>query len=162
MEGWEGYRVDQVDVRARNVVPLYKPNLVLVNAGTNDATQGYYVESTGERMRAMINYIFDTLPNTCVVFSTLLPNTLSPTNVALINSQYRALAQEFIANGKRLVLVEFDNGWLTNGRLDRHDAPHRFWVPEDGSPVDLSAAVRSNKSDMVVISDCLIGNLGRI
>ena len=99
------------------MVPLYKPNLVLINAGTNDATQGYYVDSTGDRLRAMINYIFDTVPNTCVVLSTLLPNTLNPGNVALINSQYRALAQDLIANGKRLILVEFDNGWLTTADL---------------------------------------------
>ncbi|KAK3299621.1 PLC-like phosphodiesterase [Chaetomium fimeti] len=63
VEGWPGYRVEQVDDRARTVVPLYKPNVVLINAGTNDATQDYYVSTTRDRMRAMIEYIFATVPN---------------------------------------------------------------------------------------------------
>ncbi|KAK3904393.1 hypothetical protein C8A05DRAFT_42499 [Staphylotrichum tortipilum] len=126
VEGWEGYRVDEIDAKARAVVPLYKPNVVLINAGTNDATQGYSVESTGDRMRTLINYIFDTTPNVCVVLSALIPNTVNPGNVALINSQYRTLAQELISNGKRLVLADFGDGWLTTADLIDTTHPNDF------------------------------------
>ncbi|KFY47243.1 hypothetical protein V494_00086 [Pseudogymnoascus sp. VKM F-4513 (FW-928)] len=126
VEGWPSYRVEQVDTRARAVMSQYKPNVVLINAGTNDATQGYLVDSTGDRMRIMLNYIFDTVPNTCVLFSTLLPNTINPGNVDLINVQYRALAQEFIDNGKHLVLVELGDGWMTTGDLADGTHPNDF------------------------------------
>ena len=117
VEGWPGYRVEQVDDRARTVVPLYKPNVVLINAGTNDATQDYYVSTTRDRMRAMIEYIFATVPNMCVVLSTLIPNTANPGNVAAINDQYRALASELQGQGRRLVLVDFGDGWMTTADL---------------------------------------------
>jgi lysophospholipase L1-like esterase len=106
-----------VDVRARVVVPLYKPNVVLINAGTNDATQNYYVGKTKDRMRGMIDFIFSTVPDVCVVLSTLIPNTLNPGNVATINDQYRALASELQGQGKRLVLVDFGDGWMTTADL---------------------------------------------
>lgn len=107
-------------------MPLYKPNVVLVNAGTNDATQNYYVDSTGDRMRAMINYIFDTVPNVCVVLSTLIPNKSDQTNVDLINDQYRALSQELIDKGKQIVLVEFGDGWMTTDDLSDTTHPNDY------------------------------------
>lgn len=58
VEGFPGYRVDQVDVRAHTVATLYKPNVILINAGTDDATQDYYVSSTGDHMRIIISYLF--------------------------------------------------------------------------------------------------------
>ncbi|KAL1835601.1 hypothetical protein VTJ49DRAFT_6345 [Mycothermus thermophilus] len=124
VEGWSGYRVDQIDTRARVVVPLLKPNVVLINAGTNDATQNFHVATTGDRMRSMINFIFDTSPGVCVFLSTLLPNTINPTNVASINTQYRALVQEFANNGKKIVLVEFDDGWMTTADVPDGTHPH--------------------------------------
>lgn len=98
-------------------MPLYKPNVVLINAGTNDATQDYYVATTQDRMRAMIHFIFDTVPDVCILLSTLIPNTLNPGNVATINSQYRMLAGELQAQGKRLALVDFGDGWMTTADL---------------------------------------------
>jgi lysophospholipase L1-like esterase len=98
-------------------VPLYKPNVVLINAGTNDATQDYYVSTTKDRMRGMIDFIFATVPDVCVVLSTLIPNTANPGNVALINDQYRALASEYQGQGRRLTLVDFGDGCMTTGDL---------------------------------------------
>jgi lysophospholipase L1-like esterase len=117
VEGWPGFRVEEVDVRARNAIPLYKPNVVLINAGTNDATQGYNVATTKDRMETMIDFIFETVPDVCVVLSTLIPNTLNPGNVALINDQYRTLARELQGQGKRLILVDFGDGWMTTADL---------------------------------------------
>lgn len=34
-----------------------KPNLVLINAGTNDAGQNYQVDTVGKRMRGLIEYL---------------------------------------------------------------------------------------------------------
>lgn len=90
------------------------PNVVLINAGTNDATQNGSDESvsgTGARMKRMINGIFSTVPNAVVVLSTLLPNPAFgdkpdwQDNVDDINRQYRALYREYVPldkNGKEI------------------------------------------------------------
>lgn len=36
---------------------IFKPNLVLLNAGTNDATGNYSVDTVGSRMEDLIDYI---------------------------------------------------------------------------------------------------------
>lgn len=38
-------------------MPNMKPNLVLINAGTNDAGQNYQVDTVGKRMRELIEYL---------------------------------------------------------------------------------------------------------
>ncbi|KAJ4289382.1 hypothetical protein N0V88_006861 [Collariella sp. IMI 366227] len=59
VEGWPGLRIEQVAEKAlgkgrglgeESVVGRWRPNVVLVNVGTNDAAQGYMVEGAGERM----------------------------------------------------------------------------------------------------------------
>ncbi|KAM7185430.1 hypothetical protein V8F20_011802 [Naviculisporaceae sp. PSN 640] len=127
VEGFPGYRVDQIDVRAHTVATLYKPNVILINAGTNDATQDYYVSSTGDRMRIMINYLFSAIPGVSIVLSTLIPNTLNQANVDRINAQYRSLANDLAAAGRHIVLVDFADGWMT-AAADLADTTH----PNDG------------------------------
>lgn len=59
-------------------MPHWLPNVALIDAGTDDATQDGSEESiigTGARMKRMINGIFSTVPSAFVVLSTLLPNT---------------------------------------------------------------------------------------
>ncbi|KAK4455138.1 hypothetical protein QBC34DRAFT_445431 [Podospora aff. communis PSN243] len=117
VEGWSGYRVDQVTVRAQVIVPLTKPNVVLINAGTNDAAQNFYVMTAGDRMRAMINFIFSQSPGVSVVLSTLLPNANVQSNVNLINMQYRQLVRDLAAQGQKIVLCEMDDGFITTADL---------------------------------------------
>ena len=38
-------------------MPGMKPNLVLINAGTNDAVQNYQLDTVGQRMKQMIDYL---------------------------------------------------------------------------------------------------------
>lgn len=100
-----GDRVSQVESRAGSSVLHWLPNVVLINAGTNDATQNGATESvsgTGARMKRMMNGIFSTVPNAVIVLSTLLPNPAhgeKPSwqhNVDDINNQYRALYREYV------------------------------------------------------------------
>lgn len=111
------------------------PNVVLINAGTNDATQDGATESvsgTGARMREMIDGIFSHVPTAVVVLSTLLPNGINQGNVDLINDQYRKLYREYIpldskgnepANPAfKVVLADMADGFITAG--DIHDGTH--------------------------------------
>ena len=94
----------QVNKRAVDSVRLYKPNVVLINAGTNDATQNRrgendpeHVDTTHIRMEEMIMNIYSILGNdVVVVLSTLIPNTRKDVPgiadiIKMINGNYRAL-----------------------------------------------------------------------
>ncbi|KAJ5094338.1 hypothetical protein N7456_010199 [Penicillium angulare] len=104
-EGHFGYRVDQLPQKAELTIPK-QPNLILINAGTNDALQKYKIRSVGSQMSSLIDLLFDQIPGTTVILSTLLPNKDQPTLVENINGQYRRLAAKRRADGDRLVLAE--------------------------------------------------------
>lgn len=103
--------------RAYNIIPLAKPNVVLINAGTNDATQNFAVGNAYNRMRDMLDYIFTSTPGVSIALSTLLPNTLSPGNVASINHQYRQLVRDQASAGRHIVLAEMHDGFITMADL---------------------------------------------
>ncbi|RYP05273.1 hypothetical protein DL764_003934 [Monosporascus ibericus] len=134
-EGVSGDRVSQVNDRAQRSVAVWLPNVILINAGTNDATQNGAVESvsgTGARMRQMIDGLFSHVPTAVVVLSTLLPNGINQGNVDLINDQYRKLYREYIpldADGNepanpafKVVLADMADGFITMD--DIHDGTH--------------------------------------
>ncbi|OAG01649.1 uncharacterized protein CC84DRAFT_1221136 [Paraphaeosphaeria sporulosa] len=64
-EGHPGARVDQVALFARNDV-AFKPNLTLINAGTNDVIREaseYPIDKIGERMYKLIEFLFGEIPD---------------------------------------------------------------------------------------------------
>lgn len=110
VEGYSGFRIDQVRAKAAapGAVPRWKPNVVLINAGTNDAAQNHSVPTAGQRMEAMIDDVQATSPRAVVVLSTLLVNRGPATerNVGAINAQFAALAARLRARGRRVVLAD--------------------------------------------------------
>lgn len=107
-EGWPGLRIEQVKEKAASSVVKWKPNLVLINLGTNDATQDFQVATAGDRMKEVLDLIYRDSPVATVVLSTLLPNQVIKTqaNVDKINPQYRDLVTKLRSQGKRIVLAE--------------------------------------------------------
>ncbi len=103
-------------------MPSLKPNVVLINAGTNDATQDYFIDTIEQRMRSMIDYIFRTVPNTVVVLSTLVPNVLNQANVDIINAKYWRLAGDLQRANRHIVVADMD--WLTLADLADHTHPN--------------------------------------
>ncbi|KAJ4389643.1 hypothetical protein N0V93_007115 [Gnomoniopsis smithogilvyi] len=87
------------------------PNLVLINAGTNDCTQNVDIPNIGVRMNAMLDTIFSKIPGTTVVLSTLLPSL--DASVASchnsVNAQYRSLVIARRAKGQKILLAELAN-----------------------------------------------------
>ena len=110
VEGWPGYRIDEVRAKAnaRDCAPYYRPNIVLVNAGTNDALQSYDVGAAGERMERLVRDLWAASPNAVVVLSTLLMNRApeAQRNVVEINAQYRALVGKLGKEGRKIQLAE--------------------------------------------------------
>ncbi|KAK1774908.1 SGNH hydrolase-type esterase domain-containing protein [Copromyces sp. CBS 386.78] len=126
VEGWPGYKIHQVHAKARTAVPAYKPNVVLINAGTNDATGNVNLSTVGDRMGAMIDEVFAASPRAVVILSTLIINTV-PTNeerVVIINDQFRGLAQRMRDAGKRVILVDMHDASKGPIPSDMFDTTH--------------------------------------
>jgi lysophospholipase L1-like esterase len=107
-EGWPGYIISQIDDKAKASVPKWKPNVVLVNAGTNDCVQNVDIPNAGARMQGMLQDVWSLSPNSTIVLSSLLVNAAAGTekNVELVNPQYASLAKQLQAQGKKLVYVD--------------------------------------------------------
>ncbi|CAM1507911.1 Fc.00g047590.m01.CDS01 [Cosmosporella sp. VM-42] len=112
-EGWSGYRVDQVLPKAQASVPTMKPNVVLINAGTNDAGQNYQIDTVQDRMRGLIEYILGQVPDTVIVLSTLVASKANQPRTDTINAKYRTLAQTMRSEGKHIVLADMADGFIT-------------------------------------------------
>lgn len=90
-----------------------RPNLVLINAGTNDAAKSSGVEGVGRLMEAMVIECFTQNPRTTVIVSTLIPNRDNQPNTDIINGQYRALVSSMQNQGYHVELAEMADGFMT-------------------------------------------------
>ncbi|OHE94914.1 GDSL-like Lipase/Acylhydrolase [Colletotrichum orchidophilum] len=121
-EGWPGFRIEQVLAKAKISVPTTLPNLVLINAGTNDCVQNYDIANAHVRMLEMMDYIWDTSKRATIVLSTLLVNGNNNTETCVlnVNEQFKKLAAEQQALSKKVVLVDMhsDKGPLKSDLVD--------------------------------------------
>lgn len=105
-EGWPGYRIAQVHEKAQASVSTYLPNLVLVNAGTNDCVQDAEPDTAGERMLAMLEDVWADSSRGTIVLSTLLPNEYADGCVQDVNQQFRDLVEAQQALSRKVVLAD--------------------------------------------------------
>ncbi|GKT48215.1 multidomain esterase [Colletotrichum spaethianum] len=121
-EGWSGFRIEEVLEKAKISVPTTLPNLVLINAGTNDCAQSFDTDNAHVRMLEMLEYIWDTSKRASIVLSTLLPNGNSTTEACVlqVNEQYKTLIEEQQALSKKIVLADMhsDKGPLMGDLVD--------------------------------------------
>ncbi|KAF4445873.1 hypothetical protein F53441_10435 [Fusarium austroafricanum] len=133
-EGISGEVVRSVARRGREAAKTWLPNVVLVNAGTNDANQNKAdvdAGRTGLQMKELIEGIFAEVPQAVVVLSTLLPKGSNADYVSKINDQYRTIYRQFVPldkNGKeepdpqfKVVLAEMQPFLSIS---DIHDGTH--------------------------------------
>ncbi|KAJ5928746.1 hypothetical protein N7466_007702, partial [Penicillium verhagenii] len=116
-EGHFGFRVDQLSKEAVKTTPQ-QPNLILINAGTDDALQRYKIGTAGSRMNTLLDLLFEKVPNTTIILSTLLPNKDQPYLVELISDQYRTLAAQRRHKGDRVVLADMSTFILVDELAD--------------------------------------------
>ncbi|UKZ74641.1 hypothetical protein TrVFT333_002311 [Trichoderma virens FT-333] len=114
-EGHPGWVVANMTKAAAMSIDM-KPNLILINCGTNDASPGNKqdVSTTGARMEGLLNYLYDQVDGVTIILSTLLQylDDIPNQNVNAINIQYRQLYQKFRNAGKKIGLAELNNGLL--------------------------------------------------
>ncbi|CAP71774.1 uncharacterized protein PODANS_6_7250 [Podospora anserina S mat+] len=128
VEGWPGARIDEVHSRAVAAVsvPKYKPNVFLVNAGTNDALQNKDVRTAALRMEAMLKDCWTLSPRAVVILSTLLLNKdpVVERRVLDINDQFRRLVKSLRDEGRRIVLVDMHSDQGPMEGVDFADQTH--------------------------------------
>ncbi|KAK8047725.1 hypothetical protein PG996_015789 [Apiospora saccharicola] len=100
-EGHPGWTISQVTGAAKGSIGL-RPNLVLINAGTNDCLQKVDIPNTGKRMQEMIDLLLGNIPETTIILSTILPSGHDQSCVDTVNKQLKALKNE----SKRVYLAE--------------------------------------------------------
>ncbi|KAI0207034.1 carbohydrate esterase family 3 protein [Astrocystis sublimbata] len=108
VEGWPGDIIDQVRTKARSAVPKYKPNLVLINVGTNDCSGNVDISNAGKRMSALLDDVFQGSSRVTIILSTLLVRSDASKEkcVENVNGQFRSVVSQQRNNGRRVVLVD--------------------------------------------------------
>ncbi|KAI1850641.1 hypothetical protein JX265_004351 [Neoarthrinium moseri] len=106
--GWPGFIIDEVHTKSNADTPKYKPNLVLINLGTNDAIRNIDIPKAGERMQSMITDIYTQSPQATVVLSGLIRNAESGAQErgVQINSQYQSLVSTLQKAGKPIIFAD--------------------------------------------------------
>lgn len=100
------------------------PNLVLINAGTNDVAQNYNIDSIEQTMEDLVNKLLDNIPGTVVIVSTLLVNR-NATKQALteqVNPKYIDLVEKLAGQGKLVYLA--DMSLITTDMINARDGTH--------------------------------------
>ncbi|RYP81101.1 hypothetical protein DL769_002157 [Monosporascus sp. CRB-8-3] len=92
-----GAVIDGVCGRAEVAFPQqYRPNVYLIDAGTNDCAPDIDIPNTGRRMGALVDYLYGSTPEAAVQFSTLLRN--GPSTAAMSTN---SRAPRRVARGRR-------------------------------------------------------------
>ncbi len=108
-EGHSGYRIDQVAGGVDGWIAAARPDVVLLNAGTNDMGQNYQLPTAPDRLSALVDQILRDAPNVVVVMSTLVPSRASNANVQAFNARVPAITQAKSAAGKRVYLADLNS-----------------------------------------------------
>ncbi|KAL2785319.1 SGNH hydrolase-type esterase domain-containing protein [Aspergillus keveii] len=103
-EGWPGHTVSRVNDEVRTQYEV-KPNLVLINAGTNDCIQNEQeaVVNAAGTMEKMVRDIFDNIPEVTIVLSGLLPNRARAACTRHLNEQYARIVGMLADAGEKIV-----------------------------------------------------------
>ncbi|KAM0433675.1 hypothetical protein ACHAQK_009109 [Fusarium lateritium] len=109
-EATSGFRIDQARDAARNSYG-YKPNVVLMNLGTNDANQDK-VDGAGDRLEGLLGDLWsaDGMSSTYVVVSSVIRrnDAKAESNRKQINEQYKKLITRLKSTGKPITYVDVD------------------------------------------------------
>jgi hypothetical protein len=136
-EGHSGWKIAVIEAAAKGIITAdMRPNLVLLNAGTNDCVQNDDTDNAPARMDHMLDVLFNGMPGVAVVLSTVLPNANRSVYdcAKKVNRGYRDIAARRAADGQKIVLADTDDGFITTADIGT-DGTH----PTDGGYKKLAA-----------------------
>ncbi|KAJ5983753.1 hypothetical protein N7481_005852 [Penicillium waksmanii] len=107
-EGWRGFRIDEIQKKAKKSVKFLSPDILMVNAGSNDCIQSFNTAEAGRRMGEMLDYLWLACPQSTILLSTLIPNMDRQVDLVVmdLNDQFRALAEKKNIGQKKILLID--------------------------------------------------------
>ncbi|KZL73485.1 gdsl-like lipase acylhydrolase [Colletotrichum incanum] len=146
VEATPGFKINQIALSADQAVPMLKPNLVLVDAGTNNCNKGGEVPDAGANVTAMINKIYQQSPGSTVILTSILANKVPEQDACRvkINQQYATLATQFQQSGAKFAIVNMrspDAPTLKDLADNRH--------PNDGGYVKMANVWRKGIEEVM-------------
>jgi lysophospholipase L1-like esterase len=110
IEAYPGVPTHRIHFHAQKAVPARKPNLFLINAGSNDCFQHIDIDNFYKRYDALVQYCLKASPRSTIIMSTILPTWDKRfdgrEDVWRVNPQIRRLAKIYQEQGKPVVLAE--------------------------------------------------------
>ncbi|TLD11870.1 hypothetical protein PspLS_11256 [Pyricularia sp. CBS 133598] len=108
VEATSGFVIKQIAGAMAKDVPQLKPNLVLIDAGTNNCNKGGVVADAGTQVDAMLRKVFADSPGVTVVMTNVLVNKIAKQEACRVdeNKQFDAVWQKLKDEGAKLVTVD--------------------------------------------------------
>lgn len=107
-EGHPGYRIDQVAAGTNRWMAAAKPDVVLINVGTNDTIQNHDLTTAPARLHLLIDQIIADRPGALVLVSTLVPSPvpLRDQRVVAFNAALPGVVAAERTAGRHVYLVD--------------------------------------------------------
>ncbi|OTB01845.1 carbohydrate esterase family 3 protein, partial [Hypoxylon sp. CI-4A] len=110
IEAYPGVVTSTIHGNAKKAVPKSKPNVFLINAGSNDCFQHVDIDNFYKRYDALVQYLLEASPRSTIIMCTILPTWDTRFNgredVWRVNPQIRRLAQIYKSQELPVVLAE--------------------------------------------------------
>lgn len=108
VEATSGFVIAQIAKSVQTAAPKFRPNLVLLDAGTNNCNKGGEVPDAGKQVAAIVDDVYARSPGATVVLATVLANKDAAQDKCRVgvNAQYQALAADLAAKKARFVLAD--------------------------------------------------------
>lgn len=122
-EGHWGWRADELLGSISGWAATYKPDIVLMHAGSNDMLQGQSVASTVVEIGQLIDQLRVANPNVKILLGQLIPTTLAANvNITALNTALPALAAQKNTAQSSVTIVDQNTGF--NASTDTFDGVH--------------------------------------
>lgn len=108
VEATPGFVISQIANSSNTATPKFLPNLVLLDAGTNNCNSGGTVPDAGANVSSLINSIYTQSPGSTVILTSVLVNKVPAQEACRVdvNNQYNALAAQLTGQGAKFVFVD--------------------------------------------------------
>ncbi|RBQ14077.1 hypothetical protein DP939_42640 [Spongiactinospora rosea] len=115
-EGHSGAMIGQIANSADTAVPLWRPNVVLVHAGTNDMDRGD-AGAAPDALKVLVDQVFEDAPTALIVVANLVPSKDSRVQgrIDAFNKEIPAIVEKRVGMGRMIALA--DMSMVTSGDL---------------------------------------------
>ena len=128
-EGHPVYRIDQIAGLVDDKLATYKPHIILLYIGTNDAVQSHDITNAPHRLQLLIEQIFHDLPSVHLLVGKLGPATNDKinANIQKINAAIPSIVSFEQGQGHNIKLVDMSKVLTKNDLVDGiHPKPEGY------------------------------------